>query len=37
MYYIKGGLCGRILMKINKIITHMLYYHYFFLYAEREF
>ena len=37
MYYIKGVLHGRIFMKINKINTHMLYWHYSFVYAEREF
>ena len=37
MHYVKGGLHGRIFMKINTIFEHMLYQHYFFVYTEREF
>ena len=37
MYYVKGGLHGRIFMKINTILKHMLYYWYSFVYTEREF
>ena len=37
MYYVKGGLHGRVFMKINTILKHMLYWQYSFVYTEREF
>ena len=37
-YRFKGGLHGRIFLKINTIFNaHMLYYQYSFMYVEREF